>query len=272
MKRCLQVALPLLLIVLLTAAALHGLASVQTAVWPDSAGSVRDTNGKLLMDASHSDQGYVMLCVTKPTKHAMKVRISKDSTQLMYDLNNKGDWETFPLQLGSGSYTIELFENVKGSKYSAEGKIKLKAQLNDENAAFLVPNQYVMYTSETEAAQKSDELCNGATGKAAFDIITKFISDEFRYDFVRAATISAHELPDVDGCYATRSGICQDLAAVMCTMLRVQGVPAKLMIGYADKYYHAWTVCVVDGKEVFFDPTAAIGAMNAKKYSVERCY
>ena len=44
------------------------------------------------------------------------------------------------------------------------------------------------------------------------------------------------------------------------------------MIGYADQYYHAWTVAVVDGEEIFFDPTAAIGAMRAKKYQVERYY
>jgi hypothetical protein len=31
-------------------------------------------------------------------------------------------------------------------------------------------------------------------------------------------------------------------------------------------------VAVVDGEEVFFDPTAAIGCLNAKKYSTERFY
>ena len=58
----------------------------------------------------------------------------------------------------------------------------------------------------------------------------------------------------------------------MVCMLRVQGVPAKLEIGYADRYYHAWTSSVIDGKEVFFDPTNAIGAINAKKYQIEREY
>ena len=67
-------------------------------------------------------------------------------------------------------------------------------------------------------------------------------------------------------------GICQDLAAVTACMLRVQGVPAKLVIGYADKYYHAWNTVVINGQELFFDPTNAVGAINAKKYSTEREY
>ncbi len=58
----------------------------------------------------------------------------------------------------------------------------------------------------------------------------------------------------------------------MVCMLRTQGVPAKLMIGYADKYYHAWTSTVIGGEEVFYDPTAAIGALKAKKYKTERFY
>ena len=67
-------------------------------------------------------------------------------------------------------------------------------------------------------------------------------------------------------------GICQDLAAVTACMLRVQGVPARLVIGYADKYYHAWNTVVVNGEEVFFDPTHAVGAIDAKKYQTERMY
>ena len=79
-------------------------------------------------------------------------------------------------------------------------------------------------------------------------------------------------LPDIENCFDAKAGVCQDLSAIMVCMLRVQGIPAKLMIGYADSYYHAWIVAVVNGKETFFDPTHAIGCINAKKYAVERFY
>ena len=80
-------------------------------------------------------------------------------------------------------------------------------------------------------------------------------------------------LPDIENCFDAKAGVCQDLSAIMVCMLRVQGIPAKLMIGYADKNYHAWVVCDFGGQEHFFDPTAAInGISKVKTYSVERYY
>ena len=56
-------------------------------------------------------------------------------------------------------------------------------------------------------------------------------------------------------------------------MLRSQGVPARLMIGMADKNYHAWVVVTIDGQERLYDPTAAVnGISNVKSYTVERFY
>lgn len=80
-------------------------------------------------------------------------------------------------------------------------------------------------------------------------------------------------LPDIDTCFNKKLGICQDLAAMTVCMLRVQGVPAKLMIGYADRNYHAWVVAIIDGREVFYDPTAELNAISrVKNYTVERFY
>ena len=258
-----------LLALLLAAVGVAAHASSEDAVWPVSSGKVIQADGKLVIDASNMAQGYVMCCVDSPTKHGLKIRVTYNGMQLTYDLKNDGEYETFPLQLGSGKYEFALFENVKGSKYSAEGKIVLKAELEDENAAFLVPNQYVDYVRTTNAVLKSDEL---ATQGDIYKTICDFMTSEFSYDFVRAKTIQAGTLPEIDQCFDNRAGICQDLSAVMVCMLRVQGIPAKLMIGYADKYYHAWTTAIVDGQEVFFDPTQAIGCLNAKKYTIERYY
>ena len=247
-------------------------ASSMDAVWPESSGIDVRTDGKLVVDDSNMDKGYVMVKTAEPSSHALKVTVSRDSWQLIYDLNSEGEYEVFPLQQGSGQYEIALFENVKGKKFSSEGKVVLDAQMTDENAAFLVPNQYVDYELWTSAVQKSDEICAGLSQEQALEAVESFISSEFSYDFVRAKTISSGEKPDIDYCYDNRMGICQDLAAVTACMLRVQGVPTRLVIGYADKYYHAWTTAVVNGEEVFFDPTNAVGAIDAKKYKTERMY
>ena len=45
------------------------------------------------------------------------------------------------------------------------------------------------------------------------------------------------------------------------------------MIGYADNGYHAWVIAIYNGKEYFFDPTAALSAISkVETYTAERCY
>ena len=80
-------------------------------------------------------------------------------------------------------------------------------------------------------------------------------------------------LPDIDGCYASKTGICQDLAALAACMLRVQGIPTRLMIGYAGKMYHAWNTVIINGEEVLYDPTLELSAIDSGlTYTVERYY
>ena len=249
--------------------ALAATASSADAVWPESPGTNLLTDGRLVVDASHMDLGYITCRVDSPTDHRLKLRMTYGDVQLTYDMKGDAGYEVFPLQLGSGSYEFSLFENVKANKYAGKGKVQLSVQLADENAPFLVPNQYVNYARDTNAVLKSDEL---ASQGEIYSAVCDFMTREFGYDFVRAKTIGPGELPEIEACFDSRLGICQDLSAVMVCMLRVQGIPARLMVGYADQYYHAWTAALVNGKEVFFDPTAAIGCIKASKYTTEKYF
>ena len=194
--------------------------------------------------------------------------------KLTYDLNTSGDYEVFPLQLGDGSYTVELFENVSGKKYSAEGKVSVNVKLDDPYAPFLGPNQYVNYTPDTEAVQTSYELCAGMTDpQEIFETVQAYIKANYLYDYVKAETVKSGTLPDIDGCYESKMGICQDLAAMAACMLRVQGIPTRLMIGYAGKMYHAWNTVIINGEEVLYDPTLELSAIDSGlTYTVERYY
>ncbi len=243
------------------------------AKWPEGSSKGEKTNGKMKLDVTNTSEGYFMAAVTSKTKHRMKLRVVMGDVTLTYDLNGDGEYEVIPLQLGSGKYEISLWENVSGKKYSSAGKAALSVKLSREDGAFLYPNQYVNYTRLSEAVAKAEELCAGKSAKETYALVRQFMLDTFGYDFIKALTVKPGMLPDIDGCYQKRLGVCQDLSAVMVCMLRTQGIPAKLMIGYADKNYHAWTLTVVDGKEVFFDPTAALNAISSPiTYSVERYY
>lgn len=244
-----------------------------TALWPSQSSKGEKKNGKMKVNVANINEGYFMAAVQKKNSHKMKLRVVKGKESLTYDLNNTGEYEVFPLQMGNGKYEISLWENVSGKKYSSAGKISVTVKLKDANRPFLYPNQYVNYTKLSEAVAKAAELCKDKNEKEAYKAIRSFMSTSFVYDFVKAVNIKAGMLPDIDGSYKKKMGVCQDLAAIMVCMLRTQGIPAKLVIGYADKQYHAWTVSIIDKKEIFFDPTAALNAISSPKdYSVERIY
>lgn len=261
-----------LLGLLLASLAAAAVALVSGGIWPEASGNKVLTDGDLTVDASHLDEGYIM-ARGPSTERRLKLRIAKDDVTLTYDLNQEGNYETFPLQLGDGEYLCTLYRCVEGKKYSQEGAVRVQGA--GGNNAFLCPNQYVNYTQDSPAVQMSEELCNGlTTQEEKYKAIHDYIVKNFTYDYVRA--INANEvarMPDVDGTFERRSGICQDLSALAVCMLRVQGIPARLEIGYANNNYHAWLTAEVDGEEKFFDPTAEVSAMGKSiQYSVERYY
>ena len=55
-------------------------------------------------------------------------------------------------------------------------------------------------------------------------------------------------------------------------MMRARGIPARLVIGTADRKAHAWVVATVERKLVQYDPTVAITGGKVRKYAKERVY
>lgn len=250
------------------------LAVALEAVFADASGKAVKKDGSLTVDASHADKGYIM-AKAKKGKSRYKLRVSCGDNTMTYDLDNKsGKYEVFPLEDGSGSYTISLYKNVSGKKYSEAGKVKIKVKTDSANACLLAPNQYVNYDKNTEAVKISEEICkNLKTPREKYDAVKKYMLQNYIYDFITAVTVQPGQMPDIDRCVEKRMGICQDLSATFCCMMRVQGIESKLMIGYADKNYHAWTTTYIDGQEYFFDPTVELNAASPPKaYTLERWY
>lgn len=268
---CRVTAACMLIVMLLVTAA--GLALMSGGIWPEASGGKVYADGGLTVDASHRNNGYIM-ARGPVTERRLKLRVTRGDVIFTYDLNGSGEYEVFPLQLGSGSYKCTLYKCVQGNKYAQEGAVSFSAEMENEEAAFLCPNQYVNYGPDSPAVQLSMEICQGLESDSdKFEAILKYLSSNFVYDFVRAATVAPGSMPDLDRCVETRMGICQDLAALAACMLRVQGIPAKLVIGYADDSYHAWNSVLVDGAYELLDITAEVKAISKNvTYTVERFY
>ena len=250
-----------------------GYAIISGAIWPEATGDSVMYSSDLTVDLSNEADGYIM-AKTGPNGSQYKLRVTKDGAQLMYDLASDGEYVVIPLQLGSGNYNLELFRNVGGSKYAQAGSLGVQAVLNSEYAAFLVPNQYVDYDQNSEAVALSEELCaNCTTDAEKLEAVREYIRTNYTYDNQKAATITAGTMPSIDYLLQNKMGICQDIAATVACMLRVQGIPTQLVIGYANKYYHAWNNVLIDGQYQLVDVTAELNsAYSGVTYTTERFY
>ena len=182
----------------------------------------------------------------------------------------------FPLQFGKVNYTVTLYRNVEGKKYKEVGQVTVSPKgMEDDLRCFLYPNQYVNYTPQTECVKMACELCKDMTSQAEiYKTVCKYVLSNFGYDFIKSVTVKPGMLPDINECWEKKMGICQDLSALTCAMLRSQGVPARLVIGtLSSGTPHAWVLAVVDGEDKFFDPTAELGASaKTDTYTTERWY
>lgn len=195
------------------------------------------------IDASTSADGYIKIKYLKEATKKLKVIIEKDTEKYTYDLNNKGEYDTYPLQMGDGKYTIRVFENISDNKYAVKQTVSITVKLKDANAPFLTPNQLVNYTDSSETIKKAEELIEGKeTDFDKIDVIYDYIITNITYDNEKAKTVKSGYLPTVDEILKSNKGICFDYASVMASMLRSQDIPAKLVTGYSSNLnvFHAW--------------------------------
>jgi hypothetical protein len=215
--------------------------AVSTVLMPVASGTQVKKDSDAVIDYSNTEDGYVMAQYTAATSKKLKAQVTGPSgTTYTYDLTS-GIWATFPLSDGSGNYKVTVYLNISGTRYSTVISASFSASLKDEFAPFIRPNQYVNYANAPKTIAKAKVLCSGKTDpldkvKAVYNYVVKTLT----YDKQQAATVKSGYLPVLDTVLARQKGICFDYAALMTAMLRSQGVPCKLVIGYAGTAYHAW--------------------------------
>lgn len=207
------------------------------------------SNDRAAVDTSNLGEGFIMVKYTGGKQVRIKVQIAqKGGTVYTYNLNNAGTDETFPLTEGDGTYEVKVFENVSGTKYAQVYSTSVELKLRDPFLPYLYSNQYVKFDSAPATVAKGAELVKGAS--SSVDKIQKiftWVTQNFTYDYELAKNPPVGYLPDVDRVLAAKKGICFDYSAVMAAMLRSQGIPCKLVVGYAGTVYHAWINVYIEG-------------------------
>lgn len=234
---------------------LGGLPPAGFVLNPSASGTSVEKNDFAETDYSNAKDGYVMVRWTGGGSPKIMVVIKgptytpQEKNQYQYYLRTDGEYDVLPLSDGNGEYNITVHKNISGTKYSTVLSASVNAQLTDEFAPFLRPNQYVNFTEDSEVVSMAQSLISAKeaeTGTALDNLgkvglVYEWVVTNLTYDFNRAKTVQPGYLPDVDSVMAEKKGICFDYAALMASMLRSQGVPVKLVVGYTSQgVYHAW--------------------------------
>ena len=142
---------------------LAGLPAISIVLNPTAPGTAAQKNSSAVIDYSNAKDGYVMVKWTGSGSPKLKVLIKgpKCADTYKYDLPSNGEYAVFPLSDGNGSYQIGVYKNISGDQYSDVLSARVSAQLTDEFAPFIRPNQYVNYSENSEAVSMARHRRSG---------------------------------------------------------------------------------------------------------------
>jgi transglutaminase-like putative cysteine protease len=182
-----------------------------------------------------------------------KAIVKKGAEQYIYNLVS--EFETLPLQMGSGRYDISILGSNDGRRYKLLSKVSIDVTL-EKNAVFLSSSQTVDWHDDSDVAKLAKKLTRYAkTDQDKVEIIYDYVINNVKYDYDKAEAIPRGYIPNADSTLAKGSGICYDFAALTASMLRAVDIPTKLVKGYSSftNVYHAWNEVLVDGEWIVMD-------------------
>lgn len=216
------------------------LPAIDSRIQVTASGEKVAQGGGARIDYSNIKDGYVMARYDTATPLRLKVQVKGPTAIYTYNLTPE-KWTAFPLSDQNGEYRVTVCQNVGGTKYAVVLSAGFTAQMTDEFAPFLRSNQYVDILSAPNTAAKAQQLVAGKNDPLKkVEAVYDFVVATLTYDRELASSVQSGYLPVLDQVLDKKKGICFDYAALMTGMLRSQGVPTKLVVGYAGQAYHAW--------------------------------
>lgn len=207
---------------------------------PEAPGKKTLGTSPLVLDISDTDQGY-LTAVSDSTDQMMNVQLTAEDGVVYSYFISPGESAVIPFSSGSGTYQVSCYQQISDSQYAALYADTLEIKLANEFLPFLYPNQYVNFTSDSEASKLALSMVSEDTSDIdALQTIYNYVVSHVTYDYDLADTVASGYLPDVDETLQTGKGICFDYAALTTAMLRSCDIPCKLQIGYAGDIKHAW--------------------------------
>lgn len=146
-------------------------------------GTVTYGNESVTIDASHTQNGYLMISYTGQNPKVKLQITGADDITYTYNLHGDG-YETFPLTAGSGTYQIGIFENIEGTSYATLFTQSIDAQLENEFDPYLYANQYVNFNANSKAVAEAKKISSSAGDDLeVIQNVYNYMISNFTYDY-----------------------------------------------------------------------------------------
>lgn len=242
------------------------------------------------VDFSYGYTGVVRVLNNPGVTTKMKLVVEKGESKYIYNLANNAYYVNFPLQLGSGKYTVKLYQNTTGTKYRTVYTKSSDVTIYNTNSAYLASTQQVNWNVNDDAIVLAKKLLNDAlyikivttknnkaqlTEKEKIDVLYNYVVKNIDYDYNKISSLSYDYVPDIDTVLKDKKGICFDYSVLLAAMLRSQGIATKLIKGESTTtdVYHAWNEIYLSSENrwMIVDTTYdAYMYKNKKSYSMEK--
>lgn len=255
-----------------------GRATIDKTIMPATDGDDVLTSDTTSINVSHISDGYITFEYHGDSDKIILQITQPDGERYPYPVDFSKP-QVFNLISGDGEYKIDVLEHTANNSYVNGFTEILDIDIKDEFSPFLYPNQYADYTPDSECVKLAKEISEHSESDLRFvNNVFNYVISDIDYDMELAQNIGTNYIPNPDATLASKKGICFDYASLMTSMLRSQGVPTKLEVGYAGTAYHAWISTYIDeigwvndiiqfdGKSwSFMDPTVAANNTDTEK-------
>lgn len=225
------------------------------------------------IDASEKANGCIMVS-QEETQGRVKLQIILNDMTYSYDIKADGNFYDFPLQMGSGTYTVRTLENIGGAAYSVIYSADIEVMISNELMPYLYSSSIVDYGENDLAVKKAMELCYvGEKDNDKINSVFEYIKDNIKYDYEKADNVENGYISDTDETIKEKKGICIDYSVLMAVMLRSQNIPTKVIYGSAkEASWHSWNMVYCDGEWKLYDATFAAGGAVGEDYMESYSY
>lgn len=240
-----------------------------------------------------ASKGVVSVFYNSEEDMKMKVVVQCGADRYIYNLYNRNEYVNYPLQMGDGLYTVSIYQNTTGNKYRKLDSKSANVTIGNKNDVFLQSTLEVNWDEEDASIILADELVEAAllakqekaleqdreqvrlTDTEIISVIYEYVIDNIVYDYDKIKGLDYSYIPVNDITLEIGSGICYDYSALLASMLRSQGIPAKMAKGYLNEsgVYHAWNEIYIGGEDrwVVVDSTLdAYRKQNGYTYVLEK--